>query len=74
MAFYSYDRELEVFTPNSRLQGQFFDFDLTEEAGAVRMLKVLKEVKDMCRELLGGLKAMPDQSTWRARLWSALFE
>jgi hypothetical protein len=72
IAFYSYDRENEVFTPESHLQGQFFDFDLTEDAGAVRMLEVVEEVKGMCRELLGKLKTefRGDDSSWMSRLMS----
>jgi hypothetical protein len=73
MAFYSYNRQLEVFTPESHLQGQFFDFDLTEDAGAGHMLKVIEEVKDMCRELLGELKVRADNTSWTSRLWSVLF-
>jgi len=31
------------------------DIDLTEEDGVVQMLKVVEEVKDICRELIGEL-------------------
>ena len=74
MCFYSYNRQLEVFTPESRLDGEFFDFDLTEDAGAARMLKVIEDVKEMCRELLGKLKVREDNTSWSSRLWSELFE
>jgi hypothetical protein len=74
MAFYSYNRQLEVFTPESHLWGQFFDFNLTEDAGAGHMLKVIEEVRDMCRELLGDLKVRADNTSWRSQMWSVLFD
>jgi hypothetical protein len=53
--FYSYDRELEVFTPESQ-QPVCFDFDLAEQSGAVRMMEVVEEVKDVCRQLIPAKK------------------
>jgi hypothetical protein len=50
--FYSYDRNPEVFTPESHLQGHFFSFDLKEEEGAVCVLQVVKKIKDRYKKIV----------------------
>ena len=42
ITFYHYDRQEGVFSPESP------DVDLTKEDGAVRMLEVVGDVRDMC--------------------------
>jgi hypothetical protein len=54
-AHYRYDHAQEVMTPGSEQQ-LHFDFDLKDESGADRLLSVVEDVKNMCREVVGELK------------------
>jgi hypothetical protein len=73
IAFYRYDRNLDVFTPESHLQGQFNDFDLTEERGAVRYLQAVDEVK-ACREAIKTMEACRwERASWMERFMIIVF-
>jgi hypothetical protein len=54
VAFYCYDRQQAVVTPDS--EHIRFDLDLKNEDGASRLLEVVEDAKRMCRELMGTLK------------------
>jgi hypothetical protein len=54
VAFYSYDREQQVITPDHGYV--FLDQDLRVVDGAAGMVEVAEDVKRMCRELIGKLK------------------
>ena len=50
-AFYQYDRERKVVSPEP--QGHVhFDLDLATESGAKHFVEVTKHVEQMCRELV----------------------
>ena len=54
-AFYQYDRERQVVSPEP--QGQVhFDLDLATESGARRFVEVTEHVEQMCRELVPDLE------------------
>jgi hypothetical protein len=60
IAFYSYDREQQIISPPlsrqiTRPSRVHFDFNLMDDDGATRLLEVVEEIKDMCREVVGDL-------------------
>jgi hypothetical protein len=54
VAFYRYDRQQAVVTPDSELI--HFDFDLKNEDGVAHLLEVVEDAKRMCRGLMGKLE------------------
>jgi len=56
-AFYQYDRERQVVSPEP--QGQVhFNLDLATESGAKRFVEVAEHVEQMCRELVPDLEVL----------------
>jgi hypothetical protein len=70
-AFYQYDRERQVVSPEP--QGQVhFDLDLATESGARRFVEVAEHVEQMCRELVPDLEIQQPPKTFVAAVRTAV--
>jgi hypothetical protein len=65
ITFYHYNCQEGVFASKSQEQ-MSSDLNLTEEDGAVQMVKVVEEVKNICQKLVDVFKL---ENFWKDRAW-----